>query len=182
VIAPLLAHYEQEHHRKLRWKGRVEGERSVAKFVQRLKDMGRDGKQTAVAWGAVAGRGCINRGKPPCLGVGLMRRVARELPVVQTPEHMTSQTCCRCGGHCGPNRKVESNRLADHPWWGRHEIRGLRVCENTECRKSLNRDANAAVNIGCNFLRLLCGLPPIAVMDDGDAELTALEAAEPQEE
>eukprot|EP00966_Prymnesium_polylepis_P173081 4003364-Prymnesium_polylepis.1 len=68
---------------------------------------------------------------------------------------MTSQTCCRCGGHCGRHAKVESNRRADRPWWrqgGRYEIRGLRVCENTECRKPLNRDANAAVNIGANFL------------------------------
>ena len=78
VIAPLLAHYENKYRRKLRWKGRVEGERSVAKFVQRIKDMGRDGQQTVVAWGAwgaIARTGQINRGKPTCLGVGLMKRV-----------------------------------------------------------------------------------------------------------
>jgi hypothetical protein len=42
--------------------------------------------------------------------------------------------------------------------------------------------AHAAVNIGANFLRLFCGLPPIAAMTDQEAELTALQAAEPQEE
>jgi transposase len=78
---------------------------------------------------------------------------------------------------------VEANRLHDHPWWGgRREIRGLRLCENSECRKPLNRDANAAVNIGTNFLRLYCGLPPIAAMTAEEATLTALQAAEPQEE
>eukprot|EP00966_Prymnesium_polylepis_P172703 3994053-Prymnesium_polylepis.1 len=61
-----------------------------------------DGKQDLVvawgAWGLVAGRPgqAANRGKAPCLGVGLMKRVAKVLPVVKTPEHMTSQTCCRC--------------------------------------------------------------------------------------
>jgi transposase len=112
-----------------------------------------------------------------------MKRVAKVLPVVKTPEHMTSQTCCRCGGHCGRHHTVEANRLNDHPWrGGRREIRGLRLCENSECRKPLNRDANAAVNIGTNFLRLYCGLPPIAAMTAEEATLTALQAAEPQEE
>ena len=191
VLAPLLAHYEAEHHRKLRWKGRCAGESSVASFVEKLKKMRRqeDGKQDLVvawgAWGVVAGRPgqIVNRGKAPCLGVGLMKRVAKVLPVVKTPEHMTSQTCCRCGGHCGRHHTVEDNRLNDHPWWGgRREIRGLRLCENSECRKPLNRDANAAVNIGTNFLRLYCGLPPIAAMTAEEATLTALQAAEPQEE
>jgi transposase len=78
---------------------------------------------------------------------------------------------------------VETNRIDDHPWWTRRrEIRGLRLCENSQCRKPLNRDANAAVNIGTNFLLLFCGLPPIASMNDEEAELTALQAAEPQEE
>jgi hypothetical protein len=189
VLAPLLAHYEQLHHRKLRWHGRREGERSIAKFIQQLKDMKRPEKEHMViawgAWGMVAGRPgqAVNRGKAPCLGVGLMKRVAKELCVVKTPEHMTSQKCCRCGGHCGRHSKVEANRRNDHPWWTRrHEIRGLRLCENSQCRKPLNRDANAAVNIGTNFLLLFCGLPPIASMNTEEAELTALQAAEPQEE
>lgn len=188
VLQPLLEHYEQLHHRKLRWRGRCEGESSVAKFIERLKGMRREGKEHLVvawgAWGMTAGRPgqVANKGKAPCLGVGLMKRVAKELVVVKTPEHMTSQTCCRCGDHCGRHSKVEFNRVNDHPHWRCHEIRGLRLCENSECRKPLNRDANAAVNIGTNFMRLYCGMSPIASMDTEDAELTALQAEELQEE
>ena len=46
----------------------------------------------------------------------------------------------------------------------------------------LNRDANAAVNNGTNFLRLFCGLSPIATMTSEEATLTALQAAEQEEE
>ena len=88
---------------------------------------------------------------------------------------MTSKTCCRCGGECGRHDAVEANRAFDHGC-RKSEIRGLRLCKHSECRRPLNRDANAAVNIGTNLLLLLHGLPPIASMSAEDAELTLITA------
>ena len=93
----------------------------------------------------------------------------------------TSKTCCRCGHACGRHATVEANRPGDHPRWRAHEIRGLRLCTNSECRRPLNRDANAAVNIGTNLICLLCDHPLVSEMTDDDAELTAIDAAAPQE-
>lgn len=186
VLPVLLAHYQQEHHRKLRFRATRETWRSVDRFIQKLKDKSVPDKQQVVAWGTwgiTAGRPgqVTNRGHAPCIGAGLAKRVAKQMLVVKTPEHMTSQTCCRCGGHCGRHRTVEANRLKDHPGPRRHEIRGLRLCEHSGCRRPLNRDKNAAVNIGTNLALQLSGLPPFKVMTAAEAELTTLSAAEPSE-
>lgn len=52
----------------------------------------------------LAGRAssACNRGNPPCIGVGLMRKLARRFVVSPTPEAYTSKTCCRCLGRFGP--------------------------------------------------------------------------------
>ena len=188
VLSRLLTHYAQLHFRHQRWRHRRESERSVARFVQQLKGVQRDPQKPLMvawgAWGAIAGRpGQVgNRGRAPCIGVGLMNRVAKELLVVKTPEYHTSKTCCRCGHACGRHAAVEKNRIDDHPRWRAHEIRGLRLCSNSECRRPLNRDANAAVNIGTNLMCLLCDQPLIKEMDDAAAELTAIDVAAAHEE
>ena len=187
MLAPLLAHYAQLHFRKHRWRHRRESERSIARFVQQLKNQQDSHKPLVVAWGAwgaVAGRPGLacNRGNAPCIGVGLMKRVAQEMVVVKTPEYFTSKTCCRCGHECGKHTTVEKNRLLDHPRWGTHEIRGLRLCKNSECRRPLNRDANAAVNIGTNLMCLLCDQPLIKTMCAVDQELTTIDAAQAVED
>ena len=43
------------------------------------------------------------------------------------------------------------------------EVRGLRLCPN--CKRCLNRDNNAANNIGLQFKRLVLGLGPIKKLD-----------------
>ena len=189
VLLPLLEHYAAIQHRRSRWHVRRESERSVAKFIARLSGMKRDGKDHLVvawgAWGAVAGRPgqACNKGNAPAIGVGLMKRVAKELPVVLTPEYFTSQLSSRDGGKCGRHRKVEQNRLRDHPTWrnawtgGVKEIRGLRLSNNSEIARPLNRDANAAVNIGVNGMRLLYGLGAIKAMSDEDVALLQMDAA-----
>ena len=93
----------------------------------------------------------------------------------EVPEYKTSQTCCRCGGACGRHSKVERNRIKDHRWWQRREIRGLRLCQNSECRRPLNRDANSAVNIGANLMLGLLDLPYIRVMTEEDIELATMD-------
>ena len=190
VLTPLLLHYREFFHRKNRWHARREGERSVANFAQRLLGMRRSEDEQLVvgwgAWGMVAGRPgqACNKGNRSCLGVGLLKRVAKVegILVVKVPEHMTSQTCCRCGHRCGRHDQVEENRSSDHGWWKRHEIRGLRLCQHSQCRRPLNRDANAAVNIGANLMLLLNGLPPIASMTEEEVDLTLIDAAAPMEE
>ena len=52
------------------------------------------------SWGTIAGRtgATCNKGNPPCIGVGLMRKLAKRFVVAITPEQYTSKTCCRCMG------------------------------------------------------------------------------------
>ena len=55
---------------------------------------------------------------------------------------------------------------------GLDTIRGLRVCQNEECRLHMNRDKTSAPLIGIQCKRLLRGDPPIASMTPEEAELT----------
>ena len=67
--------------------------------------------------------------------------------------------------------------MAYHPRWRAREIRGLRLCQNSECRRPLNRDANAAVNIGTNLMCLLYDRPLVAAMSAEDVEMTTMDTA-----
>ena len=69
-----------------------------------------------------------------------MWKLSRRFVVAVTPEAYTSKTCNACGSQYGPWPKVEMKR-------GK-KIRGLQHCENEDCMLSLNRDRNAAKNIG----------------------------------
>ena len=71
--------------------------------------------------------------------------LARRFLVAPTPEHYTSKTCFQCGGPCAAHNTI---RTRDHK-----EVRGLRVCQDESCKAHLNRDANAARNIGKQFCR-----------------------------
>ena len=106
-----------------------------------------------------AGAAC-NRGNPPCIGVGLMRKLSKRFVVSPTPEAYTSKTCCRCLGPCGPWAEKEADMG--------YKIRGLRRCTQRDCMLPLNRDKNGATNIGTNFIRLMSDRPPIRSMTDED--------------
>jgi len=180
----LVAHYQQIHHRKLKFKGHIERQRFESEFIRDIKrtfDPRRTGKTLVIAWGAwgqIAGRpGTVgNRGRAPTIGVGLAKRIAREdgIVVMWTPEHMTTRMCFDCGGECERDRKAEERRRID-TGFRRHakEIRGLKVC--TGCKRHVNRDLNAAKNIAVNGMLLLAGRSPIAVHTPEEVELVQLE-------
>lgn len=155
------------NHRKRRWKTAIKAQQSEERLYQRLEAMRtRDDVRPLVlaygSWGLVAGRAgaACNKGNPPCIGVGLMHKLARRFVVAPTPEAYTSKTCCACLGPCGPWTDKEEEMG--------YKIRGLRRCQNEECMLPLNRDKNGATNIGTNFQRLFAGRPRIRSMSDED--------------
>ena len=180
----LVPHYQQVYHRKLRMKGHVERQRFEGEFVRDVRatfDPERTGKTVVLfwgSWGMVAGRPGTpgNRGLPPTIGVGLARRLAKEdgLVVAFTPEHHTTATHHLCGGKCVADAKAAERRRVD-TCFRRHtkEVRGLKVCEG--CRHHVNRDHNAALNIGTNGLLLLAGRAPIRKHEAAEAALLAIE-------
>ena len=160
-----LAFYGRIDHRRRRWKTAIKTQKSEERLYKDLEKLKTDARPLVLAygsWGMVAGRpgAACNKGNAPCIGVGLMRRLAKRFVVAPTPEAYTSKTCCRCLGQCGPWVEVEEKM-------GK-KIRGLRRCTQRDCMIPLNRDKNGAINIGTNFTRLLADQPPIRSMTDED--------------
>jgi hypothetical protein len=139
-----------------------QSEERLYKDLEKLKTDSRSLVLAYGSWGMVAGRPgmACNKGNAPCIGVGLMRKLARRFVVSPTPEAYTSKTCCRCLGECGPWAEVEKRM--------EKKIRGLRRCTQRDCMIPLNRDKNGATNIGRNFTRLMADQPPIRSMTDED--------------
>ena len=164
-----LAFYADLGHRKRRWKTAIKAQASEERLYKRLEDIKKKGDARPIvlaygSWGMVAGRAgaACNKGNPPCLGVGLMRKLSRRFVVSPTPEAYTSKTCCRCLGLCGPWEEKEAEM-------GK-KIRGLRRCTQRDCMLPLNRDKNGATNIGTNFMRLFEDKTPIRSMSDEDLD------------
>lgn len=160
-----LAFYADMGHRRRRWKTVIKTQKSEERLYKDLEKMKTDSRPLVLAygsWGMVAGRPgmACNKGNAPCVGVGLMRKLARRFVVAPTPEAYTSKTCCRCLGEAGPWAEVEEKM-------GK-KIRGLRRCTQRDCMIPLNRDKNGATNIGTNFVRLMADQPPIRSMTDED--------------
>ena len=161
-IEEFYAHLDFRDRRR---KTRIKTQQSESRLVDRLRAMHpKDDPRTQVlaygAWGLVAGRPSMacNKGNPPAIGVGLLKRLARDLLVVPTPEHHTSKTCVRCEGLCGPHPTLKTK--------GDKTIRGLRVCQHEGCGLLQNRDRTGATNIGKQFLRLFAGAPPLRAMSE----------------
>jgi hypothetical protein len=160
-----LAFYADIGHRSRRWKTVIKMQKSEERLYQNIEKLKKDSRPLVLAygsWGMIAGRpGMVcNKGNAPCIGVGLMRKLARRFVVAPTPEAYTSKTCCRCLGEAGPWVEVEEKM-------GK-KIRGLRRCTQRDCMIPLNRDKNGATNIGTNFTRLMADRPPIRSMTDED--------------
>tara|TARA_Y100000389_G_scaffold192798_1_gene220712 strand:+ start:748 stop:2712 length:1965 start_codon:yes stop_codon:yes gene_type:complete len=162
-----LAFYARLGHRQRRWKTAIKTQQSEEKLYKKIEALqpAGDARQIVLAygsWGLVAGRAgaACNRGNPPCIGVGLMRKLSKRFVVSPTPEAYTSKTCCCCFGACGPWAEKEEQMGKS--------IRGLRRCTQRDCMTPLNRDKNGATNIGINFTRQFEGKPPVRSMSDED--------------
>jgi hypothetical protein len=153
--------YADYGHRQRRWKRAIKVQKSESKLYERLQALQTDKRPLILAygaWGLTAGNDPCKRGIPPCIGVGLMRKLSKRFVVVPTPEHCTSKTCFRCLGACSPWKEVEEKM--------EKKIRGLRLCTQRDCMLPLNRDKNGAINIGHNFERLMRGESPIKAMTE----------------
>jgi transposase len=110
-----------------------------------------------------------------------MRQLAKHFAVVPTPEYYTSKICSRCGSKCGPHptlRRCVKRLHTDGSVSVQHrEVRGLRVCQNEDCKLHLNRDRMGALNIATNYERLLNDEPLLRPLCQQDAELNSLQCA-----
>ena len=167
------AFYADLEFRHRRRKVRIKAQQSESRLVARLRGMhAPDDPRRLVlaygAWGLVAGRpgAACNKGNAPAIGVGLMRKLARDFVVVPTPEHHTSKTCVKCRGVCGahPTLKTKNGK----------SIRGLRVCQHEGCGLLQNRDKTGATNIGTQLLRLLGGEGPLRPMSPEELQFHEL--------
>lgn len=179
-LAANLSFYGDIAHRRRRWKSYVKAQKSESKLFANITALHRDKKgdprRLVLAygsWGLTAGcaGSAVNKGNPPCIGVGLMRKLATRFLVVPTPEQYTSKTCRKCLGTCGAHPTIKRRGVDKRTGEAKnYEVRGLRVCQNESCRAHLNRDGNAAFNIGTQLQRLLRGDGPIRAMTEEDKE------------
>lgn len=168
-----LAFYGILDHRRRRWKKCIKEQQSEERLYDRLRELhDPKDKRTMVlaygSWGAETGMASANvkRGNPPTIGVGLMKKLSKRFVVSLTPEHYTSQTCCKCLGKLGPWTDMETKM-------GR-TLRGLRICQDEGCKLPQNRDRTGASNIGLQFRRLFTGQGPIRQLSDEERELHRL--------
>ena len=110
-----------------------------------------------------------------------MRLLAKHFPVLLVPEAYTSKSCFFCNelrsavAHDRMKRRFKDKNGNNVE----REVRGLRVCNNQGCSaRCLNRDLNAALNIGKRAWHLVRGeVPPnmdavaAKVRDDPHASL-----------
>ena len=206
VLPTLLEFHAAPKRRQLRWKAFVEEQRSFSQFcdgIERMRQRGNDQKLPLVlaygAW-ALSGARPAGKGLPPCVGKGLLRKLARRFLVVAVPEHFTSKRCFHCGGECGNHpyladrdrRASCDERLEERrrERLERAETREQRVkavqwyeralsrpCEIrglrfcSGCKRCLNRDANSAPQMGVQLKRLVLGLHPLHRVPPEDEEL-----------
>ena len=168
-----LAFYSALEHRRRRWKKCIKEQQSEQRLYDRLNAMHPTGDSRTLvlaygSWGAESGKApsCVQRGNPPTIGVGLMRKLSKRFVVSLTPEHHTSQTCCKCLGVCGAWQEKED-------MMGK-KLRGLRICQDEACKLPQNRDRTGASNIGLQFQRLFSDQGPIRRMTESERELHRL--------
>jgi hypothetical protein len=99
------------------------------------------------------------KGLIPSQTCGLRRMLEKHFTVVDTPEWNTTKTCSKCEEgemkpcmkrfHPNPKRTKGENSTC------KFDVRGLRRCNNENCRVFINRDYNAAINIRSNLVHYI---------------------------
>lgn len=177
-----LEFYGRLDHRQRRWKRGIKKQQADQNMVEKLRRFKTDDRPLVLAygsWGLSAGKTNF-KGLPPCIGKGLMKTLAKSFAVVITPEHYTSKTCFKCNGLCGAHSTIHRTKLVDTGGCSttrKYPVRGLRVCQNEECKQFMNRDRLGAFNIGRNFERLLQGKPPLRELSSQEEELNRLQCS-----
>ena len=127
---------------------------------------------------------------PPCIGKGLLTKLARHFLVVTVSEYLTSQHCFKCGGACGNHaylaerdRRDAMDARAEKAFASRmaraatdaqkvaarraFDFAMARPCEVrglrfcSGCFRCLNRDGNSAPLMAVQLKRLLLGAGPL---------------------
>ena len=98
----------------------------------------------------------------------MINKLAKRVVVALTPEQYTSKTCCKCVGKCGLFVELETQK--------KKKIRGVRRCQNEDCKLIQNRDRTGASNIGTQFNLLFEWKPTIHSMSDEKREFLRLES------
>jgi hypothetical protein len=150
----LLQFYEVFEHRRLKWYGYINRQKSEAQFLNRFREIFGPPDQVIIGIGDYE-QHQHRKFKEPVKGKGFrtMFRRAGYKDVYLVDEHKTSCKCHNCkdvvkenqivGGECTTFRVCRNPK----PWRKEEEIKrhGLLMCQT--CRKLWCRDTNAALNI-----------------------------------
>ena len=150
----LLNFYEIFEHRKLKWYGYMNRQKSEARFLNRFKALFGSPDQVVIGIGDYE-QHQHRKFKEPVKGKGFrkMFRTAGYKDVYLVDEHKTSCRCYNCkdvirgnqvvGGECVTFRVCKNPR----PWKNQKSIirHGLLMCQT--CQKLWCRDTNASLNI-----------------------------------
>ena len=133
--------YNCEIFRKLKWYGYVNRERYINKIIGRIKEFGKkkDGGVRTLIYGDYDGRhhlkGCI-----PVPGIGLKRKISRQVKVINLDEFRTSALSYNKEEYCG-NLVVEENGK-------RREVHSiLTYSGDNNGQGCIGRDLNAVRNM-----------------------------------
>ena len=153
INSKLLSFYDIFEHRRLKWYGYINRQRSESNFLNRFKEIFGSPDQVVIGMGDYE-QFQHRKFKEPVKGKGFrtMFRRAGYKDVYLVDEHKTSCKCYNCkdvvknnqivGGECITFKKCKNPR----PWRKEEIVRhGLLMCQT--CRKLWCRDMNASLNI-----------------------------------
>jgi hypothetical protein len=154
INSKLLSFYEIFEHRRLKWYGYINRQKSEARFINRFKELFGPPEQVVIGIGDYE-QHQHRKFKEPVKGKGfrkMFRRAGYE-NLYLVDEHKTSCRCHNCkdvisdnkivGGKCVTFKKCQNPR----PWRKEENIirHGLLMCQT--CQKPWCRDTNASLNI-----------------------------------
>lgn len=132
--------YTQNKWGRQRFNGYITKNKCLDKFFASMK---KDGETPVIAYGA-AKFNPTNKNELSAPTTSLSRKCSKHYITKMEDEFRTSKMCSSCGEELKVIKREVEGKV--------REVRGLRWCGSTKCRKFVNRDLNAAVNILKCFL------------------------------